>query len=109
MTATNYTRVHKISSSGELLWTKIQEITTQPDQKDIAVSSNGGCIVQIDANTIYAFSSLGENLWSNSSFSGIVSITIGDDGMVYVLDSLGLHKINSLGDIEWSNIDVASS
>lgn len=107
MTTTYYTRVHKISPTGELLWTQSQEVTSQPTTKSIAVPINGGCVVQIDDNTINAFASDGTALWENDSFSNIINIEVGENGMIYVLDLSGLHKLDQQGNINWTNTDLA--
>lgn len=105
MGTTHYTRIHKISSTGNLLWTQSQEISSQPSQKVIAAALNGGCVVQIDSSTIGVFSSSGDALWSNSSFSDIIDLRIAHDGSIYVLDAQGLHRLNSAGYLLWVNND----
>ena len=117
MEFTEHVRIHKLSSSGEVLWTVSEEIGPLGEvneaepipiiPKVIAVPLSGGCISQITSSKIIAFTSTGVANWEKSSFTSIRDITIGEDGAIYVLDNLGLHKLDADGNIIWSNTDVA--
>ena len=114
-----YTRIHKINSFGEVVWSKFFE-SGNTQGALIVVDPSGSFIAQIDETKFIAFDSDGQELWG--IHEGIIgrpkSLSIGGDGFIYLLCSQKTlvvinnevkyslyyitYKIDPKGNIVWS-------
>jgi hypothetical protein len=100
-----YTRIHKISPLGNVLWSKLIASDHTIQKKAVSVEPSGAFIAQITGTQIIAFNAAGDELWSIDDSDGverIKSMVIGSDGYVYLSYNTDLVPEIIGGEFKWT-------
>lgn len=100
-----YARVHKMTSSGGLLWTASSLLESpwsySSPSSVISCAPSGFFVYNSQAEMIIARDNKGNALWSKTGLYGCYGVNVGEDGYIYIRDDDGVYKLDISGKEVW--------
>lgn len=98
----DFTRLHKFTSAGVLLWTKQNtNASGDPTIGSLSCAPSGYFVYNNTDTSVVARDNDGIALWTKTGLNYVYSVELGADGFIYVRDEDGLYKLDSAGETIW--------